>query len=85
MPIAVKAIHSPLTIFLAHQLERIAYQNASHIIALSPGMKEGIIKQGISPDRVEVIPNACDNQSFNVPGEIDLNFSDNTPNYLADL
>lgn len=74
MPIAVKAIRSPLTIFLARQLERIAYQNASHIIALSPGMKEGIVKQGISPGKVKVIPNACDNQCFNVPEEIGSEF-----------
>ncbi|MBD2521575.1 glycosyltransferase family 4 protein [Nostoc sp. FACHB-133] len=74
MPIAVKAIRSPLAIFLARQLELIAYQNASHIVALSPGMKEGIVKQGIPPEKVEVIPNACDNARFNISETIGLEF-----------
>ncbi len=74
MPIAVKAIRSPLAIFLARQLERIAYQNASYIVALSPGMKEGIVKQGIPPEKVEVIPNACDNDRFNISDSIGLEF-----------
>ncbi|GAA6617513.1 glycosyltransferase family 4 protein [Scytonema sp. NUACC26] len=74
MPIAVKAIRSPLAIFLAHQLERLAYQNASQIVALSPGMKEGIIKQGIPSEKVVVIPNACDNERFNVPESVGVEF-----------
>ena len=74
MPIAVNAIRSPLAIFLARQLERIAYLNAAHIVALSPGMKAGIVKQGIPPEKIEVIPNACDNQSFNVPDSMGLEF-----------
>ena len=74
MPIAVNAIRSPLAIFLARQLERIAYLNAAHIVALSPGMKAGIVKQGIPPEKIQVIPNACDNQSFNVPDSVGLEF-----------
>jgi glycosyltransferase involved in cell wall biosynthesis len=74
LPIAVKAINSPIVIFLARQLERIAYHHAAHIVALSPGMKAGIIKQGIAPEKVEVIPNACDNDRFNVPESVGLEF-----------
>ncbi len=74
MPIAVKAIRSPLAIFMARQLERISYRNAAHIVALSPGMKAGIVKQGIPPEKVEVIPNACDNDRFNVPDAVGLEF-----------
>ena len=74
MPIAVRAIRSPLAIFLARQLELIAYRNASYIVALSPGMKEGIIKQGIAPEKVEVISNACDNAHFNIPDTVGLEF-----------
>ena len=74
VPIAVKAIRSPLAIFLARKLEWIAYQNAAHIVALSPGMKEGIINQGIPAEKVTVIPNACDNQRFNVPETVGFDF-----------
>ncbi|OUL36002.1 hypothetical protein BV372_08875 [Nostoc sp. T09] len=79
MPIAVKAIRSPLAIFLARQLERISYRNAAHIVALSPGMKEGIVKQGIAPEKVEVIPNACDNDRFNVPESVGWDFLSQHP------
>ena len=74
MPIAVKAIRSPLAIFLARQLERLAYRNAAGIVALSPGMKEGIVKQGIAPEKVVVIPNACDNERFKVPDSVGVEF-----------
>lgn len=74
MPIAVNAIRSPLAMFLARQLERIAYHNASHIVALSPGMKASIVQQGILPEKVEVIPNSCDNQQFNVPESMGRKF-----------
>jgi len=79
MPIAVKALRSPFAIFLDRQLERIAYHNASHIVALSPGMKEGIVKQGISADKVEVISNACDNERFNVSESLGLDFISKYP------
>ena len=79
MPIAVGAVNSPLAIFIARQLERIAYKNASHIVALSPGMKEGIIKQGIAPEKIEVISNACDNARFDVPESVGLEFLQQHP------
>ncbi|NEQ27020.1 MAG: glycosyltransferase family 4 protein, partial [Microcoleus sp. SIO2G3] len=79
MPIAVKAIRSPLAIFLARQLERLAYRNASGIVALSPGMKEGIVKQGIPPEKVVVIPNACDNERFKVPDSVGVEFLQRHP------
>lgn len=79
LPIAVKALKSPLTIFIARQLERIAYQNASHIIALSPGMKEGVIKQGIPADKITVIPNACDIERFNVSESVGIELINKHP------
>lgn len=36
---------------------KIIYKNAEHIIALSPNMKEGITKYGISPEQISLIPN----------------------------
>jgi glycosyltransferase involved in cell wall biosynthesis len=74
MPIAVKAIRSPLAIFLARQLERIAYRNASHIVTLSPSMKASIVEQGILPEKIEVIPNGCDNEGFNIPESVGWEF-----------
>jgi len=67
LPIAVGALRNPLTKMAARWLESFAYRNATKLVALSPGMKDGIIRRGIVADRVEVVPNSCDNDLFNVP------------------
>lgn len=67
LPIAVGALRSPLTIGPARWLERAAYRSSAHIVALSPGMKEGVVEAGVDPERVSVIPNSCDLDLFRVP------------------
>jgi len=37
--------------------EKKIYKNSSHIITLSPGMKEGVLKRGIKEEKVSMIPN----------------------------
>ena len=72
LPIAVGAIKNPLIKIAARWLESFAYRNAERVVALSPGMKEGIVKTGYPADKVEIIPNSCDISFFNVgiePGE----------------
>jgi len=64
MPIAMGAIKSPVLRYLAHKLERWAYRNSAAVVALSPGMKEGVVRTGYSADRVAVIPNSSDNAEF---------------------
>lgn len=64
LPIAVGAIKNPLIKAAAKQLERFAYRNAEQIVALSPGMKEGIVNTGYAADNVTVIPNSCDIEFF---------------------
>src|SRR5690554_1952766 len=46
MPIAVGALKNPLLRFAAHRLEHWAYHNAEAVVALSPGMKEGVLRTG---------------------------------------
>lgn len=69
LPIAVGALKNPLAKAAARGLEWLAYHCAAHIVALSPGMAEGITQRGISPDRVSVIPNSCDWDVFDVPSK----------------
>ncbi|CAG0971929.1 MAG: glycosyltransferase family 4 protein [Anaerolinea sp.] len=69
VPIAVGILRNRWLIGAARWLEKLIYQRAAHIIALSPGMKEGIIKIGIPPEKITVIPNSCDNELFEVPPE----------------
>ena len=66
VPIAVGALKNPVTIAVARWLERFSYRNSAYIIALSPGMKEGIVATGYPEDRVTVIPNSCDLELFEV-------------------
>jgi glycosyltransferase involved in cell wall biosynthesis len=64
MPIAVGAIKHPVMIRLARWLERYAYRNAARVIALSPGMADGIALAGYSRNRIDIIPNSCDLDVF---------------------
>lgn len=74
VPIAVGALRNPLARWLARRLERFAYRNADEIVALSPGMKEGIVRAGVGRDNVTVIPNGCDIDLFDVPAERGVRF-----------
>lgn len=64
MPIAMGVIRSPLLKSLAYKLEKWAYNNSAAIVALSPGMKEGVVKSGYPAEKVAVIPNSSDNNDF---------------------
>ena len=69
-PIQMGALQNPLLVRLARWLERAIYRNSSHVVALSPGMRDGVIEAGIAPESVTMIPNASDLELFspNVDG-----------------
>lgn len=67
LPIAFGALTNPALVAAARALEWCAYHAAAHVVALSPGMKEGVVRRGIAPQRVSVIPNSCDVELFDVP------------------
>lgn len=64
VPIAMGEIRNPVLIACARLLEKVAYRSSARIIALSPGMADGVIACGYPRERVEVIPNACDIELF---------------------
>lgn len=66
VPIAMGVLNKPYQIYLAKLLEKWAYNNSEHVIALSPGMKEGVIQAGYPDNKVTVIPNSSDNSLFEV-------------------
>jgi lipopolysaccharide/colanic/teichoic acid biosynthesis glycosyltransferase/glycosyltransferase involved in cell wall biosynthesis len=68
-PIAMGALKHPISKWLAHVMERFAYRSAARLIALSPGMKDGIVRLGVPEDRVAMIPNACDVDLFRMGSE----------------
>ena len=69
IPIAVGVLKSPLTIWAARILESWAYKHADTVIGLSPGMCEGLIKNGCDPEVVHNIPNSSDVELFRIGQE----------------
>ncbi|MGH9906777.1 MAG: glycosyltransferase family 4 protein [Pyrinomonadaceae bacterium] len=63
-PIQMGALSNGLIIRLARWLERTIYRNSSHVVALSPGIREGIVAAGMSLRRISMIPNAADLEIF---------------------
>ncbi len=73
VPIAMGYLKNPLLRFVATCLERIAYRNACHIVALAPGMRDDIVAAGIPRDKVTVIPNGCDVDIFGKDLSVEAN------------
>lgn len=74
MPIAMGALKNPLLRLVANKLEHWAYHNSQAVVALSPGMKEGVVRTGYPADRVAVIPNSSDNNEFQFDAEAAARF-----------
>jgi len=60
----VGALKNPLAIWWLERMAKKIYAGAKHIVALSPGMKEGIVRAGVPAGKVTVIPNASDLDLF---------------------
>ncbi len=60
----VGALTNPAIVWWLRRMARRIYRGADHVVALSPGMKDGIVRAGIAPEKVTVIPNACDLDLF---------------------
>lgn len=69
MPVAMGALRNSQMQFLAKKLERWAYYNSAAIVALSPGMKAGVVKTGYPEKQIAVIPNSSDNVEFTYNNE----------------
>ena len=63
-PIEMGALRRPAARRAAFALERAAYRASARVVALSPGIRDGVIGAGVAPDRVEMIPNASDLDLF---------------------
>jgi glycosyltransferase involved in cell wall biosynthesis len=63
-PIEMGALRNPAARALARGLEKAAYRGAAHVVALSPGMVDGVVAAGVDPGDVTMIPNAADLDLF---------------------
>jgi glycosyltransferase involved in cell wall biosynthesis len=68
--INIGALKNPAAIWWLRRMAAKIYAGAKHVVALSPGMKEGIVRAGIPAEKVTVIPNGSDLDLFgpNVDG-----------------
>jgi glycosyltransferase involved in cell wall biosynthesis len=60
----IGALKNPLAIWWLERMAKKIYAGAKHIVALSPGMKEGIVRTGVPAGKVTIIPNASDLDLF---------------------
>jgi glycosyltransferase involved in cell wall biosynthesis len=63
VPIQMGAIKSSLIIKLTRLFEKTIYKNAEHVIALSPGMQEGVLKY-VPKRKTTMIPNMAKKDEF---------------------
>lgn len=64
LPRAMGVIRNPLVLAAMSLLEWASYRSAQRLIGLSPGIVEGIVRRGVSRERVTLVPNGCDLDIF---------------------
>ncbi len=69
LAIAMGVVRNPLLKWYLRRMERRIYFAAKHIIALAPGIAEGIARTGYPADRITMIPNSCDLDLFRLSNE----------------
>ncbi len=57
-PIQLGYLNNPILQYIAKKLEKSIYKHANHLVALSPGMEEGM--KAITPTPITMIPNMSD-------------------------
>ncbi|MDE7346182.1 MAG: glycosyltransferase family 4 protein [Muribaculaceae bacterium] len=63
-PIQIGAIKNPLVIKALRAFERKIYKNSEHVVALSPGMQDGVVSAGTPESKVTMIPNMSKPDEF---------------------
>jgi glycosyltransferase involved in cell wall biosynthesis len=63
-PIQMGALRGRAAQRLARGLEHFVYRRSARVIALSPGIRDGVLASGVPPDKVALVPNASDLDLF---------------------
>jgi glycosyltransferase involved in cell wall biosynthesis len=64
LPRAMGVIRNPLLLGSMSVLEWASYHSAHRLVALSPGIVDGIAHRGVSRGRIALVPNGCDMDIF---------------------
>lgn len=59
-----EGINNPIVVWMLRLLEKMSYKNAEHIISLSPGMEDGVLKVGIPKSKSSMVPNMSKPDKF---------------------
>jgi len=59
LPRAMGTITNPVVLAMMSALEWLSYRSAHRLIALAPGIVDGIARRGVPRDRITMIPNGC--------------------------
>ncbi|WP_444568188.1 glycosyltransferase family 4 protein [Aeromicrobium sp.] len=78
-PIAMGYLRDPVSRFLARALEKFAYAISDQVVALSPGMLDGVVEAGKPASQVHLVPNASDRDLFAVDAEVGSAWKDRHP------
>lgn len=70
LPKALGVITNPVILWLMSFLEWVSYKSANRLIALSPGIVDGIAARGVDRSRITMIPNGCDLDLFAEPTDL---------------
>ncbi|WP_318308100.1 glycosyltransferase family 4 protein [Flagellimonas crocea] len=57
VPVQMGGVKNKLLIKLLYRFEKSIYKNALHVVALSPGMRDGVRDAGTPEDKITTIPN----------------------------
>ena len=60
LPRAMGVISNPLVLGAMALLEWVSYRSAHRLVALSPGIADGIARLGVQRARIASVPNGCD-------------------------
>ncbi len=75
--VAMGLVRPGILLWFARWMERTCYRNASAIVALTSGIREGIIGKGVDPEKVTLITNGFDPALFtDVPTDARSAFRD---------
>lgn len=83
LPIATGYLKNPVLKMAARALESFSYRVSAQVVALSPGMADGVAKAGVARERITIAPNACDIERFDVDAAIGQQYRDQQP-WLGD-
>ncbi len=64
LAIALGVVKNPLLKWYTRRLERNIYKAATRIIALAPGIRDGVARAGYPPERISLVPNCSDLDLF---------------------